>query len=93
MKSYECQTCCARLCECVEVIFCLPQLATTGLQYRENGSAIVHQISRYGDMPKYADMGNRDIGDIYRHMSSVIPMLLGVVVGCWGVTDSSATTS
>ena len=48
----------------------MPQLATTGLQYRENGSAIVQQISRYGDMPKYADMGNRDIGDIYRHMST-----------------------
>jgi len=71
MKSYECQTCCARLCECVEVIFCLPQLATTGLQYRESGSAIVQQISRYGDTPKYADMVDRDIVDIYRNMSNL----------------------
>jgi len=49
---------------------CLPQLATSGLQYRESGSPIVQQISRYGDTPKYADMVDRDIGDIYRHMSS-----------------------
>ena len=65
----ECQTCCTRLCECVEVIFCLPQLAATGFQYRESGSPIVQQISRYGDTPKYADMANRDIGDKYRNMS------------------------
>ena len=68
-ESYECQTCCACLCECVEVIFCLPQLATTGLQYRESGSPIVQQISRYGDTPKYAYMVDRDIGNIYQHMS------------------------
>jgi len=49
----------------------LPQLATTGLQYRESGSPIVQQISRYGDTPKYAYMVDRDIGDIYRHMSSL----------------------
>ena len=48
---------------------CLPQLATSGLQYCEHGSPIVQQISRYGDTPKYADMVDRDIGDIYRHMS------------------------
>jgi len=47
----------------------LPQLATSGLEYRESGSPIVQQISRYGDTPKYADMVDRDIGDIYRHMS------------------------
>jgi len=47
----------------------LPQLATSGLQYRESGSPIVQQISRYGDTTKYADMVDRDIGDIYRHMS------------------------
>jgi len=49
---------------------CLPQLATSGLQYHESGSPIVQQISRYGDTPKYADMVDRDIGDIYRHMSN-----------------------
>jgi len=43
---------------------CLPQLATSSLQYRESGSPIVQQISRYGDTPKYADMVDRDIGDI-----------------------------
>jgi len=48
-----------------------PQLATTGFQYRESESPIVQQISRYGDTPKYADMVDRDIGDIYRHMSIV----------------------
>ena len=53
-----------------EVSFaCHNQLATTGFQYRESGSPIVLQISRYGDTPKYADMVDRDIGDIYRHMS------------------------
>jgi len=50
-----------------------PQLATTGFQYRESGSPIVQQISRYGDTPKYADMVDRDIGDIYRHMSTIDP--------------------
>ena len=48
----------------------MPQLATSGLQYRESGSPIVQPISRYGDTPKYADMVDRDIGDIYRHMSN-----------------------
>jgi len=52
----------------------LPQLATSGLQYRESGSPIVQQISRYGDTPKYADMVDRDIGDIYRHMSTAIAL-------------------
>jgi len=46
------------------------------LQYRESGSPIVQQISRYGDTPKYADMVDRDIGDIYRHMSSVRKQLI-----------------
>jgi len=46
-------------------------LATTGLQYRESRSPIVQQILRYVNMPKYAYMVNRDIDDIYRHMSSV----------------------
>ena len=50
----------------------MPQLATSGFQYRESGSPIVQQISRYGDTPKYADMVDRDIGDIYRHMSKVV---------------------
>ena len=75
MKSYEYQTSCVRLCECVEVIFCLPQLATTGLQFHKSGSPIVQQISRYGDTPKYADIVDRDIGDIYRHMSSQVALI------------------
>ena len=57
----------------------MPQLATSGLRYRESGSPIVQQISRYGDTPKYADMVDRDIGDIYRHMSNW---------KCWSISES-----
>jgi len=49
---------------------CLPKLATSGLQYRESGSPIVQQISRYGR--RYAKIC-RYGGSWYwryRHMSS-----------------------
>jgi len=56
MKSYECQTSCARLCECVEVIFAChnwPQAAYSIVKVDRQFSSTNIAIWRYAKICRY----------------------------------------